>query len=91
MYEQSTGIAMAHRTKEALLSGCRVIIGCSPGRPVRPKFQEKLKELLPHIESNFFDVKGQTCSGERHELIYVKGGSNSGTKKCRIFPGSSNP
>lgn len=69
MYEQSTGIAMAQRVKEALQAGSRVIIGCSPGRPGRPKFEEKMKELLPHLDATFVDVEGRTCSGERHELI----------------------
>lgn len=72
MYEQKTGIAMAFRAKEALDSGSRVIIGCSPGRPGQPKFQEKLKELLPGIDTSFTDVEGRTCSGERHSLICGK-------------------
>lgn len=35
MYEPKTGIAMAHRVVEALKTGSRVIVGCSPGRYVK--------------------------------------------------------
>ncbi len=69
MYEPKTGIAMAHRTLEALSAGSRVIIGCSPGRPGRPKFQQVLKDLLPEVEADFFEVYGRTCSGPRNDLI----------------------
>jgi predicted nicotinamide N-methyase len=83
MYEPKTGIAMAFRAKEALELGSRVIIGCSPGRPGRPRFQEKLKELLPDIDTSFMDVEGRTCSGERHSLIC---GTNSTSVSERPKP-----
>lgn len=80
MYEPKTGVAMAFRAKEALESGSRVIIGCSPGRPGRPKFQEKLKELIPDIDTSFTDVEGRTCSGERHSLICGKNSTSISEK-----------
>lgn len=76
MYEPKTGIAMAHRVVEALKTGRRVIVGCSPGRPGRPKFQEELRRLLPGINCDFTEVEGRTCSGPRNELIC---GENSTT------------
>lgn len=69
MYEPKTGIAAAIRAVEALRAGSRVIIGCSPGRPGRPYFTEKLKELLPGVDIEFRNVEGRTCSGPRNELI----------------------
>lgn len=69
MYEPMTGIAAAIRAVEALKAGSRVIIGCSPGRPGRPYFTDKLKELLPGINTEFQEVEGRTCSGPRNELI----------------------
>ena len=69
MYEPKTGIAAAIRAVEALRAGSRVIIGCSPGRPGRPHFTEKLKELLPGVDTEFQVVEGRTCSGPRNELI----------------------
>jgi len=69
MYEPMTGIAAAIRAVEALKAGSRVIIGCSPGRPGRPYFTDKLKELLPGINTEFKEVEGRTCSGPRNELI----------------------
>jgi predicted nicotinamide N-methyase len=69
MYEPKTGIAAAIRTVEALKAGSRVIIGCSPGRPGRPYYSEKLKELLPGINTEFQQVQGRTCSGPRNDLI----------------------
>lgn len=69
MYEPKTGIATALRTAEALKAGSRVIIGCSPGRPGKPKFKETLKNLLPEIDTNFKYIKGRSCLGPRNELI----------------------
>lgn len=72
MYEPKTGEATAVRTLEALKAGSRVIIGCSPGRPGRPYFLKKLKELLPGVDIEFEIVQGRTCSGDRNELICGK-------------------
>jgi|AntRauTorckE5430_2_1112549.scaffolds.fasta_scaffold00433_6 predicted nicotinamide N-methyase len=69
MYEPMTGIATAIRAVEALNAGSRVIIGCSPGRPGRPYFTDKLKQLLPNVNTEFREVEGRTCSGPRNELI----------------------
>lgn len=69
MYEPKTGIAAAIRTVEALKAGSRVVIGCSPGRPGRPYYGEKLKELIPGINAEFQQVQGRTSSGPRNDLI----------------------
>ena len=76
MYEPKTGIAMAQRTVEALNAGSRVIIGCSPGRPGRPKFQEALEKLLPGRDTKFIEVAGKTCMGPRNDLICGKGSTS---------------
>ena len=76
MYEPMTGIAVAVRTVEALKAGSRVIIGCSPGRPGRPHYISKLKELLPDVNVEFQEVEGRTCSGPRNDLICGKGSSS---------------
>jgi predicted nicotinamide N-methyase len=76
MYEPVTGIAAAVRTVEALKAGSRVIIGCSPGRPGRPHYVSKLKELLPNLDEEFQDVEGRTCSGPRNDLICGEGSSS---------------
>jgi predicted nicotinamide N-methyase len=75
MYEPKTGIAMAHRTVEALKRGSRVIVGDSPGRPGRPAFLAKLKELGV-VGAEFHETVGRTCSGPRHELICGKGSTS---------------
>lgn len=72
MYEPKTGIAAALRTVEALKAGSRVILGCSPGRPGRPHYVSKLKELLPDVDVKFQEVEGRTCSGPRNDLICGK-------------------
>lgn len=69
MYEPKTGVAAAIRTVEALKAGSRVVIGCSPGRPGRPHYIQKLRELLPGIDVEFQQVPGRTCSGPRNDLI----------------------
>ena len=70
MYEPKTGKAMARRTLEALKQNSRVIIGDSPGRPGRPAFLKELEKLgLSGPEVKFIPTIGQTCSGERHDLI----------------------
>jgi len=46
MYEPKTGRALARRVVDALRSGCRVVIGDSPGRAGRPAFLEELHGLL---------------------------------------------
>ena len=70
MYEPKTGKAMARRTMEALKQNSRVIIGDSPGRPGRPAFLKELEQLgLSGPDVKFMPTIGQTCSGERHDLI----------------------
>ena len=76
MYEPMTGIAAAIRTVEALKAGARVIIGCSPGRPGRPHYTSKLKELLPNMSAEFEDAEGWTCSGPRNDLICGEGSTS---------------
>ena len=71
MYEPMTGIAAALRTVEALKVGSRVIIGCSPGRPGRPLYSKKLKELLPGVDANFKDVEGRSCSGSSSNIALL--------------------
>mmetsp|Transcript_17430 Transcript_17430/g.21291 ORF Transcript_17430/g.21291 Transcript_17430/m.21291 type:complete len:347 (+) Transcript_17430:72-1112(+) len=80
MYEPKTGICMAHRVVEALKSGSRVIVGCSPGRPGRPKFTEKLQYLLSDTDVEFMEVDGTTCSGPRNDLICGKDSSSISSK-----------
>ena len=80
MYEPKTGIAMAYRVVEALKVGSRVIVGCSPGRPGRPRFIEKLRELLPNTKVDFVGVNGTTCSGPRNELICGKDSTSISSK-----------
>jgi predicted nicotinamide N-methyase len=76
MYEPKTGIAAALRTVEALKAGSRVVIGCSPGRPGRPYYTDKLKELIPGITAEFEQVQGRTCAGPRNELICGSGSTS---------------
>jgi len=57
LYDTATGLSMAQRTVEALKSGCRVIVGCSPGRKGRPIFLEELRRLVPALQGvGFMDV-----------------------------------
>ena len=44
----------------------------SLNRPGRPKFIEKLRQLLPGVDVEFMDVAGTTCTGDRNELICGK-------------------
>jgi predicted nicotinamide N-methyase len=69
LYDASLGIAVAHRIKEAVDRGTKVIIGDSPGRPGRPYMLEKLKELLPDKVCDFKTVDGYTINRERHSMI----------------------
>ncbi len=80
MYEPKTGVAAALRTVEALKAGSRVIIGCSPGRPGRPHYISKLKELLPNVNVEFQEVEGRTCSGPRNDLICGKDSTSVSTE-----------
>jgi predicted nicotinamide N-methyase len=70
MYEPKTGRAMAHRAVEALEAGSQVFICDSSGRPGRPHFLKRLKEL--GVEGSFQEEVGSKVSGERHELICSK-------------------
>jgi hypothetical protein len=72
MYELKTGRALAHRVREALISGTRCIIACSPGRPGRNAFSQEIKQLLPNINTDFIEIAGTTCSGPRNDLICGK-------------------
>ena len=74
MYEPRTGIALAHRVKEAIDRGSRVVVGDSPGRAGRPNFLKTLIEELGMSadQAKFVDTVGKTCTGPRHDLICGK-------------------
>jgi len=84
-YETDTGAAAARRVVEAYRRGSRVIVGDSPGRAGRPAFLATLAEALPDVGGvEFFQVGGQTVTGDRHDLI-CGAGSVSVSKEPEVL------